>query len=530
MRRWNGWGDESQSAELPDTSSEFLESLVGRGNPLPDATLEATTRGLPTPRLERHALAHTDAETRVRHACGQSLPDWLAMRSGKFRSVPDAVAFPETSEQVQELLQWARKSEAIVVPYGGGTSVVGHLTPEASDRPYLTIAMTRMNRLLDLDTDSLVATIGAGASGPEVEAMLRAKGLTLGHFPQSWELSTLGGWIVTRSSGQQSLKFGRIENMFAGGRMETPIGRFDVPTFPASSAGPDMRELLMGSEGRMGILTEAKVRVASLPEADRFLAMFAPSWEQGIEAVQRIVRAAIPVSMLRLSNAKETAMSLQLAASAKQVRRLESALSMRGIGGEKCMLTLGLTGTKVQVASSRALLKPILRACGVRGVRAKQLGKSWEKGRFRGPYFREPMWRIGYAVDTFETALDWSRLRNYVRDIEQVIEGALLDKGVRAFAYTHLSHVYSQGSSAYTTYFFPCADTYEETLEHWRVFKRSASETIVAHGGTISHQHGVGKDHAPYLHHEKGELGMSAIRNLMAHFDPDGRMNPGTLL
>lgn len=530
MRRWNGWGDESRSLELPETAGPVLESLVGPGNPLTDATLEAAMKRVPTTRLQGHALADTSAETRVRHACGQSLPDWLSMRSGRFVSIPDAVAFPETSEQVQDLLGWAKSRDAIVVPYGGGTSVVGHLTLEPSETPYLTIAMTRMNKLLDLDDESLIATMGAGASGPQVEAQLRAKGLTLGHFPQSWELSTLGGWIVTRSSGQQSLKYGRIEQIFAGGRTETPMGRLDVPTFPASSAGPDMRELLMGSEGRFGILTEAKVRVTPLPERESFLSMFAPSWEQGIDAARRIAQSRVAVSMLRLSNAKETATTLQLVASPAQVERLEKVLAMKGVRAGMCMLTFGLTGSKAQVDASRAQLKPILRACGVRGVRSKQLGKKWEAGRFRGPYIREPMWRKGYAVDTFETALDWSRLKSYVDHVERAVEKALVHEGVRAYAYTHLSHVYGQGSSAYTTYFFPCAQTYEETLNRWRAFKQAACETIVAQGGTISHQHGVGRDHAPYLKHEKGELGMAAIGALARQFDPDGRLNPGTLI
>lgn len=516
--------------ELPKEAGPLLASLLGPGHRLRDVTLDEVLRTVAPSRVEGHALVNGRAETRVRHGCGQSFPDWLAMRSGQFENLPDAVAMPTTSEEVQALLQWARSIDAVVVPYGGGTSVTGHLTPAGSDKPYVSIAMTQMRDLVDLDRDSLVATIGAGANGPQVEALLREQGLTLGHYPQSWELSTIGGWIMTRSSGQQSLGYGRIEQLFAGGRMETPVGRLEVPTFPASSAGPDVRELLMGSEGRMGILTEAKVRVVPRPESETFFTMFAPSWEQGTNALKRIVLERLPVSMLRLSNAKETNTTLQLVASEAQIRWLRRVLAARGVAEDMCMLTFGVTGTKAQVSASRSLLNSILKANGVRGVGARLLGKKWEGGRFKGPYLREALWDRGYCVDTVETAVDWSRVSGYMNAIEQAIERANVDEGVRAFAYTHLSHVYRQGSSVYTTYLFPCAPSYEETLARWRVFKRVACETIVAHGGTISHQHGVGRDHAPYLQSEKGELGMKAIRSLVAELDPEGRMNPGTLL
>ena len=253
MRRWNGWGNETIDFPLAENAYRFLVERIGEGSPLPDATLDDVLAQVPESRLPDHPLVTKVPEERVRHARGQSLPDWLALRSGNLRVFPDGVAYPVASEDVRALLAYGREAGAVIIPYGGGTSVVGHITPEKAEGPVLTIDMGRMNRLLSLDKESQIATFDAGAAGPDVEAQLRAHGYTLGHFPQSFEFSTLGGWIATRSSGQQSLRYGRIEKLFAGGRVETPAGTLQIPSFPASAAGPDLREIILGSEGRSGL-------------------------------------------------------------------------------------------------------------------------------------------------------------------------------------------------------------------------------------------------------------------------------------
>ena len=276
MRLWNGWGNEDSdlTMQLSDGLRALLEALVGPGTALRQATLDEVIAKVPNTRLDNHPLIKTDPETRVRHARGQSLPDWLEMHSGNVDTFPDGVAFPESSNQVRELLALAKENNLIVIPYGGGTSVVGHINPEISDKPVLTIDMGKMNSMLSIDVESQLATFGAGAPGPMVEEELKKHGYTLGHFPQSWELSTLGGWVASRSSGQQSLHYGRIENMFAGGNIETLNGTMIIPTIPASSAGPDIREMILGSEGRMGIITEVTVRITPLPEEEKFQVVF----------------------------------------------------------------------------------------------------------------------------------------------------------------------------------------------------------------------------------------------------------------
>ena len=530
MRRWNGWGDDSHQAQLADFAKALLAELLGETHPLPDATLQDATKRVPASRAPDHALLDKSPETRIRHACGQSFPDWLQMRSGQFEHIPDAVAFPETTQHVRELMDWAAEKDLILVPYGGGTSVVGHLACPPSDKPQITVALTRMNRLLDFDKESQIATFGAGVRGPDLEAQLAAIGYTLGHFPQSFELSTAGGWVVTRSSGQQSLRYGRIEQLFAGGTLESPQGTLEIPSIPANSAGPDLRETVLGSEGMLGILTEVKLRVTPLPESEQFYTVFMPDWESGVAAVQAITQGRISLSMLRLSNATETDVSLKLAVPESKLSKLNMLFKLKGLTDQKCMLTFGLTGSKKQVAANEKLANTYLKQHGAKRVLSKMLGGKWKENRFKGPYMRDPLWEHGVAADTFETAMDWSALRPYINVVEKNVTSALKEQGIPVFAYTHLSHVYPQGSSAYTTYLFPAASSYEETMARWRIIKKVASETVVAHGGTISHQHGVGRDHAPYLAAEKGELGMSTLKTLSKHFDPDQRMNPGVLL
>lgn len=531
MKQWNGWGDDENDLglELKTSTLRYLEQIIGTSKPLPDATLEQVLTRVPASRLEPHELISLDAEDRLRHARGQSLPDWLALRSGDFGVFPDGVAFPKTSEQVQVLLQYAQDHQVSVIPYGGGTSVVGHINPEAGDRPVLTIDMSAMNQLMAFDSKSQIATFGAGATGPVLESLLASRGYTLGHYPQSWELSTVGGWVASRSSGQQSLRYGRIEQMFAGGRIETLKGTLQIPSFPASSAGPDVREMFMGSEGRMGIITEVKVRVTPLPEHESFHVIFFPDWEAGLNAMREIAQARVQLSMMRLSNTIETYTQLKLAGAGPAVSLLEKYLSLRGAGDSKTMFTFGVTGSRAQCKSALALARGISRRHG--GVNTGTLlGKKWEHSRFRSPYLRQGLWDAGFVVDTMETALDWVRVPGAPAAMESAISSALAEEKEVVHAFSHLSHMYPQGSSVYTTYIYRCGSTYAQTLARWEKLKAAGAEAIVKLGGTISHQHGVGKDHARYLPVEKGELGIAAIQGLVDVFDPHGHMNPGKLL
>ncbi|MDE1464905.1 FAD-binding oxidoreductase [Spartinivicinus poritis] len=529
-RRWNSWGWETVSYPLPEQATHFLMDKLGGATPLPIASLQEVLASVPESRLEAHPLVDCSAEVRVNHCRGQSLADWLALKSGQLGVIPDGVAMPTTSEQVAELLQWAKQHQYKIIPYGGGTSVAGHITPQASEQPILTLSLVRLNQLIHVDKDSLLATIGAGATGPQVEAQLQSQGYTLGHFPQSFEFSTLGGWIATRSSGQQSLYYGRIEQLFAGGRLETLEGPLNIPAFPASAAGPDLREWVLGSEGRIGVITEAIMRVSPCPSYESFRVVILPSWEQAIALLKKLVQLRLGLSMLRLSDGVETDTHLQLAGHPRSINALRWYLQKRGCGQGMCMLTVGFTGQqKSQYQNKIKLFKQLV--AQHKGVSTGEwLGKKWAAGRFRLPYLREALWQRGFLVDTVETAIAWSQINLLKEQLENAVANALVDEGEKIWVFTHVSHCYPQGASLYTTFLFRQADNYTTTYARWQKLKQAACEAIVKVGGTISHHHGVGKDHAPYLKAEKGELGIQQIKNWLTNFDSNQQLNPGTLL
>ena len=529
MRRWNGWGDDTIEYPLPENAAAFLHERVGPGTPPVDATLPDVVATVPPTRLPAHQLVNTEPLGRVLHAGGQSFPDWLAWRYGRIPTFPDGIAYPITDEDVRDLIQYAGSVGARLIPYGGGTSVVGHINPQPGDAPVLTVNLQRLKLLRRLDETSHLATFGAGVQGPDLEAQLRARGFTLGHFPQSFELSTLGGWIATRSSGQQSLGYGRIEALFAGGHVETPAGAWDMLPHPASAAGPDLRHLLLGSEGRLGIITAATVRITPLPQREDFHAVFFPDFGSGMKAARQILQAGLPLSLLRLSTAVETTTTLALAGHERLIGTLERLLALRGVESGKAMLLIGFTGSNALVKMARSATLEITSELG--GVHAgRTFGHEWHKGRFRTPYLRNTLWGMGYGVDTLETAVSWERVPTLLADIETSLRAALEDTGERVHIFTHLSHIYRQGASIYTTYLFRLADDPEETLRRWNQMKAAASQAIVRQGATISHQHGVGLDHAPYLAAEKGELGTAVLHDICRRFDPQGSMNPGKLL
>jgi alkyldihydroxyacetonephosphate synthase len=529
-RRWNGWGDAAIDVPLAPAAREFLAASIGAAAPAGDATLAsalAQVEAQPS-RLPAHPLVDTRAEARLRASFGQSAHDWLRLRFGALGRISDGVADPEHAGEVRALLDWARANGVRVLPCGGATSVVGHLTPVGA-APILTLRTGRMMRLLALDPIAQLARFEAGVAGPDLEAQLRAHGFTLGHFPQSFEYSTLGGWIATRSAGQQSARYGRIEQLLAGATVHTADGEWRLPAVPASAAGPDLREWLLGSEGRIGVITEATVRVARQPARECFVGVFFRDWPPARDAVRELAQARVGLSMLRLANAEETRTTLAMAGHAGAIGALERMLAWRGVAAGKCLLLAGFSGDAAEVDGLRRCAARLWRRHG--GVSTGTvLGSKWAARRFSGVYLRNGLWDAGYAVETMETACDWSRVDAMVEAVESAGRAALARHGERAHAYTHLSHVYAQGSSVYSTFIYRIGADYERALARWRDLKRSVSEAIVAQGGTISHQHGVGHDHRPWLGAEKGAVGVAALKAMVAHFDPHGVMAGGHLV
>jgi alkyldihydroxyacetonephosphate synthase len=530
MLRWNGWGDENITMDLPPRALQILHDVIGPGRIVPDYPLEKFVAKMPQSRLPRHPLVSTDPKLRLDHAHGQSLPDWIDLRCGTMQRFPDGVALPGTKAELQEVMKYAGEQDLTIIPYGGGTSVVGQLTVPESDRGVLSVSLEQLDRLIGLEIGNRLAIFEAGVRGPQLEQQLGSRGFTLGHYPQSFEYSSLGGWVATRSSGQQSRHYGRIEDLLAGGMVFTPRGEIHFPPFPASAAGPDLRQVLLGSEGRMGVLANVIVRITRLPETDDVYGIFFPSWENGLKAAQAIAGRDIGFSMLRLSNPSETRTNLALAGHVRQMNIVNRYLRMRGIPDKDfCMCLLGFTGSRAMTkAARRAAFSVVRRQKGV-GL-GRPMGRAWQTNRFRSAYLRNTLWDLGYAVDTLETAVTWDKVTSTMKAIEQSIRNAKTPASDCIHVFSHLSHVYPSGSSIYTTFVFRLQEAAHDTLKNWQRLKHAASKTIISAGGTISHQHGIGLDHKKYLIDEKGEIGVETLKELFKHLDPDRRMNPGKLI
>ncbi|PWK13527.1 alkyldihydroxyacetonephosphate synthase [Psychrobacter immobilis] len=533
--RWNGWGNININKKVSAHGAKLIKSHIGKTKKLSSVSLQQVLKTVPKSRLPvamtELDTVSVDNEVRLRHARGQSFPDWIAMQGGDFEVFPDGVAFPESTADVEALLKLASEHDLIVIPFGGGTSVAGHINPQKGSRPILTIAMSKMDQLIDLDSESQIATFGAGTQGPAVEAQLDAHGYRLGHYPQSWELSTLGGWIAARSSGQQSLGYGRIEQMFAGGTLVTPQGVLNIADFPASAAGPDLREMMMGTEGRAGIFTTVKMRVQPQPEEELFKVAFLPNWAAGKEVLRQAVQKNIQLSMLRLSNAVETDAHLHLGTTPSQFMAISTYLKARGLSSKKVMLTYGVSGDKAQNKLALTQFNKLLKQHGsVTGKITDIMGSVWAHGRFKFPYLRGTLWEKGIMVDTFETATNWNHIDEQMQQMQEAVKNALADEDENVMAFTHISHVYKQGASLYTTYFFRAAKDHASTLSRWQKIKHAASSSLANGTATISHQHGIGRDHAPYLAAEKGKLGLQVTSDMLKSLDPEQRMNPGVLI
>ncbi|MBS3757477.1 MAG: FAD-binding oxidoreductase [Desulfobacterales bacterium] len=530
MYRWNGWGDDQVEMPLPEGAATMLNELVGSAAPGPACSKKQLLSRVPQSRIRQPiSLVSTDSEERLLHAYGQSFPDWIGFRYGSLDRFPDAVAYPTTTDEIADILAFAEKENAVVIPYGGGTSVVGHLNVPDGDRPVVSLSLERLNRLVDINSYNRLATFEAGVRGPHLEAQLRTYGYTLGHYPQSYEQSTLGGWVTTRSSGQQSMYYGRIEGLFAGGRLITAKDDMMLPPYPASAAGPDIRQIVMGSEGRMGVLADARVRISEIPASDDIYGVFFPSWDKAVDAVRALTAAELPLSMVRLSNPTETMTNLILAGHEKQIALLKRYLRLRGLcDSTYCMALIGLIGSRKAVHIGWRNARDVIKKFNGVPV-GKSMGNAWKKNRFLAPYLRNTLWDYGYGVDTLETAVNWDNVRPTMAAVESAVSSALSEKNESVHVFSHLSHVYKTGSSVYTTFVYRLAETAEETMSRWQLLKTKASQAIVDAGGTISHQHGVGTDHKPYLAAEKGRMGVDLLNRIWSYTDPDMRMNPGKL-
>ena len=511
----------------------MLRGELGDGEP--SGRVELDEVALPAPRPLPGAIADavnsasvlTAHEQRVRRSAGRSYPDLVRLRSGALRAGPDAVVMPGTPEQVAALLEVCVREGIAVVPFGGGTSVVGGVEPLAGAYERVIALDLRRMRGVDVDRVSLTATLGPGLRGPEAEQALRAQGLTLGHFPQSFEYATIGGFAATRSAGQASAGYGRFDELVTSLAMVTPSGELRTLATPHTAAGPSLRELALGSEGVLGAITEVTVRVRPAPDERRYEAWVVADFASGCELVRSLAQAGALADVTRLSDETETRVTLGLAPTSGGRRALlDTYLRLRRRRGG-CLVICGWEGSRESVARRRAVSTRLLRSGGAASL-GEAPGRAWERGRYDGPYLRDELIDHGYMVETLETSHTWSRLAELYRAVGGALSAAMSAQGTPGIVMCHLSHAYRDGASLYFT--FAARARPGEEIEQWRAIKTAACEAIVAAQGTITHHHAVGRDHAPYMRAEVGELGLEALRAVKERLDPAGIMNPGKLL
>ena len=472
--------------------------------------------------------ADAGAAARARHAAGRSYPDLVRLRAGDLEGAPDAVVRPGSAAEVAAVLEACSEARVAVVPFGGGTSVVGGVDASAPGLAgAIALDLGRLDRLLRVDRTSLTATLEAGMLGPRAEELLGEQGLTLGHFPQSFEYSTVGGWIATRSAGQASTGYGRIDELVEGLCCVTPAGELRLPALPASAAGPQLRELIVGSEGVLGVICEATLRVRLRPEQQLYEGWSFRSFEEGCEAFRVMEQADASPDVARLSDEDETRMSLAMASTGSAKERLGLAyLRARGHEGG-CIAITGFEGEDDDVQRRRLRAAALLRAGG--GLALGQgPGRAWLRGRYAAPHLRDDAARPRRAGRDARDRHELGQPRRAAPAGRRRAAGRPGRARHPAVVMCHVSHLYPSGASLYFT--FLARQQEDAPIDQWRAAKTAASEAIVAGGGTITHHHAVGRDHAPYLQAEVGELGLELLRAAKERLDPAGIMNPGKLL
>jgi alkyldihydroxyacetonephosphate synthase len=523
-----GWGEPGAGPSLPEHAIPFLRDAVGvdgsvvdRPVALEDVRLRAPALdGAVRRRLEEivgERAVRSDRAARVLRCRGKSYLDLLAQRAGACEDAPDAVVAPADHDQALAVLQACAEAGVAVVPFGGGTSVVGGLEPERGPFPALiSLDLARMDRVVGVDERSLTAVLEPGIRLPEADRALADRGLTLGHVPQSYDWATVGGCVATRSSGQASTGRGRIDANLVAVRCATPLGELATLDAPASAAGPALRELVAGSEGALGVITRVALRLHPAPAARRHEAWFLAGFADGCEALRRLEQQGSAPDVARLSDEDETRLLLAFAGIGAPMRGLLRA-RLRGAPG--CLLICGWEGESQAIARRRREAARLLRRAGAKPV-GEAAGRAWAASRFAGPHLRDDLLDRGVLVETLETATSWSNLDALYR----AVRGALS----RMHVGCHVSHLYPTGASLYFTVF--ARRDGADPAGQWRAAKAAATDAIVAARGTITHHHAVGRDHAPWMAAEAGPLGLGVLRALKERCDPAGIMNPGKLL
>jgi alkyldihydroxyacetonephosphate synthase len=548
--KWSGWGDDDVAFTHVDKPAlgPFLQRGLGvdvRGVPSRPPPFQRL--GVPEPSLPAGLAAalddavgdgflSTDPLDRVVHARGKSLRDLVRHRRGELGRLPDVVVRPGGEDEVAAVMRAALGADAVLIPFGGGTSISGSLEASAQERrTVISLDVSRLRRVLAVDAPSGLARIQAGAFGPDLERQLNAQGWTLGHFPDSFTHSTLGGWIATRSSGMQSDRYGDIADVTRAVRVVTPRGLLVTRPVPHTSTGPSVREMVLGSEGRLGVITEATVHVRRVPEQRVILGYLFPTWADGLAAMHDIAASEAAASVTRVSDANETAFSFATRKDPSVLDRLKAeALTAylrrrRGFDrGAMCLSFIGYEGSSRQVAADRKAVGRIVGRHGGLGIGSSP-GELYDQKKFDTPYIRDFLLDRGAFADVSETAAPWSRLPTLYDAAMASAHGAFDELGVRGYVMCHLSHSYHAGACLYFTFAFKPAEG-DDGLPQYDVVKSAIQQAFVDAGGTLSHHHAVGTEHARWLEEDISAPGVAMLQALFSGVDPGANLNPGKIV
>ncbi len=548
--KWWGWGREDVAFSHEDKPglAPFIGEHLGvdvSQTPVPPPALEELS--LHEPQLSsglRTALeaavgaehVSTDDEDRVVHARGKSLRDLVRQRRGDLPRLPDVVVRPGDEEAVREVLAAALSADAVVIPFGGGSSISGSLEAAAGEaRTVISVDMGRLDRVLAVDAASRLARVQAGVFGPHLEEQLNAQGFTLGHFPDSFTHSTLGGWIATRSSGMQSDRYGDIADMTRGLRVITPAGMLVTRPVPSTSTGPSVREMVLGSEGRLGLITEATVQVRRRPASRVILGYLFPTFTAGLAAMAEIAASEASTSVTRVSDAPETQFSFATRKAPTPLDRVKSKALTAFLTGRRgfdpasmCLSFIGYEGSAAHVAAERKSVGRLVARHGGVCIGASP-GALYDQKKFDTPYIRDFLLERGAVADVSETAAPWSELTALYDTARSRVHAAFGELAVRGYLMCHLSHSYHAGACLYFTFAFK-ARTGSDELEQYDVVKSALQQSFVDTAGTLSHHHAVGTEHARWLEQDISAPGAAMLKALFDGTDPGANLNPGKIV
>jgi len=548
--RWWGWGhdDVSFSHEDKPALAPFIRRHLGLDvTRVSSRAVAFEDLRIPEPSLSpgleaalEEALGgsrpSTDPLDRVVHARGKSLRDLVRHRRGELGRLPDVVVRPKNEDEVAAIMRATLDADAVLIPFGGGTSISGSLEAMAEEpRTVVSLDVSPLSRVLAVDEASRLARIQAGAFGPDLERQLNAQGWTLGHFPDSFTHSTLGGWIATRSSGMQSDRYGDICDLTRAVRVVTPSGLLVTRPVPSTSTGPSVREMVLGSEGRLGVITEATLHVRRVPERRMILGYLFPTWADGLAAMRDIAASEAAASVTRVSDANETAFSFATRKTPAILDRVKSRALTTYLRRRHdfdleamCLSFIGYEGSTSHVAAQRKLVGRIVGRHGGLCIGSSP-GELYDQKKFDTPYIRDFLLDRGALADVSETSAPWSLLSGVYDAVIASAHGAFDELGVRGYIMCHLSHSYHAGACLYFTFAF-VPSPQGDGLEQYDVVKSAIQQAFIDSGATLSHHHAVGTEHARWLEDDISAPGVAMLDALFTGVDPGANLNPGKIV